>query len=248
MKHDAATGHAELVAAKRNDVVGPRTPKRVFMRVGTRFRERPFVAFAFTDPTACSQGLARACMQAVMSELAARGESELGLVVTLANLPAVHLYTRSASSAKREPGTSMNHLVAALTATLFVVLSLWHFYMAGRPMSGESAAVPSAGGKPLFVPSKRSTLAVGIVLALFAGLVATTAGFVSVGLPQVILVWLSYALAAGLLLRAIGEFKYLGFFKRVRDSQFARMDTWVYSPLCLLLAAGVGHTAWRGGS
>jgi hypothetical protein len=99
----------------------------------------------------------------------------------------------------------------------------------------------------LFVPSRKSTLAVGAVLLLFAGLVAATAGVVSVGLPRVALVWLSYALAAGLLARAVGEFKYVGFFKRVRGSRFARLDSLVYSPLCLLLAIGVAFVARQNG-
>jgi lipopolysaccharide/colanic/teichoic acid biosynthesis glycosyltransferase len=30
--------------------------------------------------------------------------------------------------------------------------------------------------------------------------------------------------------------RYVGFFKRMRDSRFARFDTLVYSPLCLFLA------------
>jgi hypothetical protein len=48
-----------------------------------------------------------------------------------------------------------------------------------------------------------------------------------------------------LLARAIGDFKYLGLFKRVRGSRFATLDTFVYSPLCLLLAAGIATLAWR---
>ena len=60
----------------------------------TRFQNRPFVAFTFTDPGFSRQGLARACMQAAMSELFGQGERELRLVVTLANTPAVRLYTR----------------------------------------------------------------------------------------------------------------------------------------------------------
>ena len=59
------------------------------------------------------------------------------------------------------------------------------------------------------------------------------------GLPHYLLAWACYALALGLLARAIGEFKYVGFFKKVRGSKFARMDTLLYSPVCLLLSAGV---------
>jgi hypothetical protein len=50
---------------------------------------------------------------------------------------------------------------------------------------------------------------------------------------------MSYALALGLLARAMGDFNYVGFFKRVRGTRFARMDTLLYSPLCLALAVGV---------
>ena len=128
----------------------------------------------------------------------------------------------------------------------FVALALWHFYMALKP-HGEGA-VPSVNGRPLFVPSRRATLAVGIVLVLFAGLVAATAGLLAVGLPRAVLSWLSYGLALGLLLRAVGEFRYVGLFKRVRGTKFAVLDTFVYSPLCLLLAAGVALVAFRQGN
>ena len=66
-------------------------------------------------------------------------------------------------------------------------------------------------------------------------------------MPRLALVWLCYGLALGLLARAIGEFNYVGFFKRVRGSRFARLDTLVYSPLCLLLAIGVALVALHAG-
>lgn len=142
----------------------------------------------------------------------------------------------------------MNIPLAPFVCSMFIGLALWHFRMAMLPMKGESGAVPTVDGKPLFVPSRKSTVAVGAVLLLFAGLVAATAGVVSVGLPRVALVWCSYALATGLLARAVGEFKYVGFFKRVRGSRFAKLDSLVYSPLCLLLAIGVALVARQNGA
>jgi GNAT superfamily N-acetyltransferase len=68
----------------------------------TRFQDRPFVAFTFTEPESAGQGLARACMQSAMNELFAQGERELRLVVTLANTPAVKLYTRLGFEFERE--------------------------------------------------------------------------------------------------------------------------------------------------
>ena len=132
---------------------------------------------------------------------------------------------------------------ALVVSAVFVALALWHFGMALLPGSGASGAVPSVEGKPLFVPSRAATVAVGVVLLLFSCLVAATSGALAIGLPHVVLRWLSFALAAGLLVRAVGEFTYVGLFKRVRGSRFATLDTFVYSPLCLLLALGVALVA-----
>jgi hypothetical protein len=40
------------------------------------------------------------------------------------------------------------------------------------------------------------------------------------------------------LFRAAGEFKLVGFSKSVRGTAFATWDTWLFSPLCVLLGAG----------
>lgn len=142
----------------------------------------------------------------------------------------------------------MNKLLPLAVCLAFLGLAVWHFYMALVVASGVTGAVPSVEGKPLFVPTRTATAGVGVVLLLFAVLVAGTARLVSVGLPAVVLSWLSYALAVGLLARAIGEFRYVGFFKRVRGTKFARRDTLLYSPLCLLLAVAVALVAWRHGT
>ncbi len=137
--------------------------------------------------------------------------------------------------------------LALTVCAVFVVLALWHFYLVFASPRGASGAVPSAAGKPLFVPSTRATVAVGIALLGFAVLVAATAGLMPLPLPKLVLVGLCYGLAVGLLARAVGEFKYVGFFKRVRASRFATLDTWLYSPLCLLLAIGVAFVALHRG-
>jgi len=134
-------------------------------------------------------------------------------------------------------------LAAFTTCLAFVILALWHFCMAFLPHTGESTAVPSVDGKPLFVPTRTATLLVGVALLGCAALVATTAGLLRTGVPHRALSWISYALALGLTARAIGDFRYVGLFKKVRGSPFARMDTRFYSPLCLLLAAGVSLVA-----
>jgi hypothetical protein len=113
--------------------------------------------------------------------------------------------------------------------------------MALAPFPRESAAVPYSNGRPLFVPSVTATAAVGLLLC--ALLVVSTAGIVTVGLSPRVLSALCAGLALVLLLRAVGDFRYVGFFKSVRNSRFATMDTWCYSPACLALSIGVAYVA-----
>lgn len=134
--------------------------------------------------------------------------------------------------------------LAIVVCGIFVALSLWHVRMALGSPPGESGAVPSVDSKPLFVPSRASTLLVAVVLLAFAGLVAAASGLLQSGVPPALLTWACHALALGLLARAVGDFRYVGLFKRVRDSRFARLDTWAYSPLCLILAGGVAWVAF----
>ena len=133
----------------------------------------------------------------------------------------------------------MNNALPIIVCSTFIVLALWHFYMAVRSHPGFAAAVPGVDGKPLFMPTKKMTIAVGVALLLFTLLVAATAGLLLPGVPEMLLTWLCYALALALFARAIGDFKYVGFFKRVRDSRFAGLDTLLCLPLCLLLAVDV---------
>ena len=73
--------------------------------------------------------------------------------------------------------------------------------------------------------------------------VSAAAGFITVPVPSSWTTWAAYALALALIGRAIGDFRLVGFFKRVRGSNFARMDTAVYAPLCLLLGVAVFYVA-----
>lgn len=133
---------------------------------------------------------------------------------------------------------AMNSVVFSLIA-VFLGLSLLHFYWLLGGRLGLNAAIPEIDGKPAFQPSATATLVVAIGLALCAWLIAATGGVLSLPLPYSVLSWLTRALALVLLLRAIGDFRLVGFFKRIRGSRFARLDTVLYSPLCLVLAIGV---------
>ncbi|NMK46047.1 DUF3995 domain-containing protein [Achromobacter sp. Bel] len=140
----------------------------------------------------------------------------------------------------------MQVAVAAITCAVFAILSLWHVYWALGGRLAHEAALPFKDGEPLFRPSAVGTFMVGVILMAFAGLAAANGGLLSLDASPAWLRWAGGAVALALVGRAIGDFRYVGFFKRLGEDPFARLDTRVYSPLCMLLAAGMIATIWRG--
>jgi hypothetical protein len=125
---------------------------------------------------------------------------------------------------------------AVVSVTILVLIAATHLYWAMGGRSGKSAAVPERNGLPAFKPGALATLGVAVALLIAAFIIAIQAGLIFKGKFQPYAVVLSVALALVFLARAIGDFRYVGFFKRVVGSRFARLDTWVFSPLCVLLA------------
>lgn len=129
-------------------------------------------------------------------------------------------------------------VIAAALVAIFFLLGAFHVAWAFG-VRNEAGVVPEVGGKPAFRPGPFGTLAVAAALFGCAALIAAVAGWISLPIPVAWLPWLSYALAAAFFGRAIGEFRLVGFFKKVRGTSFARNDTLYYSPLCLGIAIAV---------
>lgn len=137
-------------------------------------------------------------------------------------------------------------IIAGSLIAVFAGISLIHLYWLFGGRVGRLAAIPELDGQPVFQPSVLSTLVVAIGLALCAVVIAGTAEVLTLPLSQTVLAWMTRAFAVVLLLRAIGDFRLVGFFKRVRHTRFARLDTAVYSPLCLALAIGAAIVGFAG--
>lgn len=125
-----------------------------------------------------------------------------------------------------------------LNSLIFIILSLLHIYWAFGGLWGKDLAVPTGKtGQKLFVPSVRSTLIVAVGLLIFA-LCNLSIKFSPV-LPLNPLFLRYGILLIGLvfLIRAIGDFNYVGLMKKHKISDFARQDSLFYTPLCLMLFA-----------
>jgi len=127
-------------------------------------------------------------------------------------------------------------IAGTLAFAILIAIGVVHIYWAGGGRLGRDAAIPTLDGQPVLHPSPPGTVLVAVGLFLMAALVAVRVGWIIVpgvtGMSRVG-AWLLVGVFSA---RAIGDFRYVGFFKRVRDSRFARLDTRVYSPLCVLLA------------
>ena len=135
---------------------------------------------------------------------------------------------------------------AVALAAVLVLIAVLHVHWAVGGRWGRAAAVPARrvvpasarpDERPAFTPTSLATAAVAALVFLAALAPLGAVGLVPLPVPSAFThvgVWLR---AAALLLRTVGDFRYVGVFKRVRGTRFAKLDTRLYTPLCLLLAA-----------
>lgn len=82
-------------------------------------------------------------------------------------------------------------------------------------------------------PRKIDSAIVGLGLFGFGSLYLIHTGLLVWDLPEWLVHIASWIVPGIFLLRAIGEFKYVGFFKKIRSTSFAKRDSKYYAPLCL---------------
>lgn len=132
----------------------------------------------------------------------------------------------------------MSTFFASVLICIFLSIGILHLYWAVGGKKWIDIALPKTGtGQLLFKPGTAETIIVALGLFGFAGIIGTKAHFIS------LILWnenyLSYATALIgflFLIRSIGEFRYVGFFKKIKHTDFGKMDTFYYSPLCFMIA------------
>jgi hypothetical protein len=135
-------------------------------------------------------------------------------------------------------------LFAIPLVVIFAGLSALHAYWALGGRWGSANTVPIVGGRRSFEPSP---LATWVVCALLGIAVAVVAGKVAGIGPAVLRLFFDtgvWGLSLVFLVRAIGNLRTFGFFKTITGTPFAQWDTWLYSPLCLLISLLAARLAW----
>lgn len=119
---------------------------------------------------------------------------------------------------------------------MLAAVSLLHLYWAVGGKTGLKKSIPTtADGRAVLQPGKMACLVVALALAVFAAVFLDKLEFVRIGLPGWANQYGLFVISIIFIVRAIGDFQYVGFTKRIRTTTFGMLDTRYYSPLCLLL-------------
>ena len=132
----------------------------------------------------------------------------------------------------------MTTVIVFIAISLLWFISVLHMYWAFGGRWGTVAVIPVKEGEhqPIFKPRKLGTMLVAVLILLASFMLIFQAGYLESLQTNALSKLGSIICAIVFMIRAIGDFNYLGFFKKIKHSQFARYDTWIYSPLCLFLS------------
>jgi hypothetical protein len=131
----------------------------------------------------------------------------------------------------------MTTIAVFINTTIFIALALLHLYWAlGGKRFSEGVLPVKADNSATFQPGILPTLIVAFGLLGFAGITMASTGIFSDWLSPKIVRYGMYAIAVIFALRAIGDFYYAGFFKKIKNTTFAKKDTQIYTPLCLIIS------------
>jgi hypothetical protein len=131
-------------------------------------------------------------------------------------------------------------MITAILSTILIViftsLGFIHFYWLFGGKWGLEQTLPTKKiGTKAIEPPKFATTIVGIVLVSFGLLYLTNTGLKIFQVPNWIVAYGSWIIPSLFILRAIGDFKYVGFFKKIKNTVFAKADSKWFAPLCLTI-------------
>ncbi|WP_406610817.1 DUF3995 domain-containing protein [Agarivorans sp. JK6] len=134
--------------------------------------------------------------------------------------------------------------LSILVSLIMLFVSILHFYWAFGGKYGLKSAGPRLENKEDFVPSG---YIIFMVACLLLGLSALAIQLINpLEIFEDNVKYFGYFIAFVFVVRAIGDFKYVGFFKKVYNSSFAKLDTKYFSPLILFLGVSYAVLAVYG--
>lgn len=129
-------------------------------------------------------------------------------------------------------------MIALILALIFLLLSLLHLTWAMGSKWGWENSIPSdEKGNKVLSPSKKDCIVVGIGLMIFSGLYVSNYLNTTLLINETVERIALLVVPCIFLLRSIGDFKYVGLFKKVKQTRFGKTDTSLIIPLCVTISA-----------
>lgn len=131
-------------------------------------------------------------------------------------------------------------MIALACAAVLTIAAGFHFYWGLGGRVGYDAAIPRRpGGERLLNPTPSGAYLVGIALIAAAAMLLATAQVRPAPVPSPVLHGAVTLMGTGFVVRGTWFSQYAGLLKSVRTSRFARYDTLLCSPLCLVLGVSM---------
>ncbi|MEJ7823104.1 MAG: DUF3995 domain-containing protein [Chitinophagaceae bacterium] len=128
-------------------------------------------------------------------------------------------------------------IAVIINTVIFILLSLLHFYWAFGGVNWLHEVLPtSSNGVNRMNPGMAATLIVAFGLLLLSIITAGNFGLFNRYFKRKYFSYGALLIAIIFFLRALGDFKFIGFFKTIKSTKFAINDTQIFSPLCLFVS------------
>jgi hypothetical protein len=128
-------------------------------------------------------------------------------------------------------------MAAIILSIIFLSISAIHFYWAMGGKWAINVAIPTTSeGNAPFQPGVIPTLIVAFGLLGFALIALGNIGLFYDFLAKKWINYATYAIIIIFTLRGIGDFKYVGLSRKIKNTNFAKYDKHYFTPLCFLIA------------
>jgi Protein of unknown function (DUF3995) len=132
----------------------------------------------------------------------------------------------------------MDLILSIILATVFFILSAIHIYwgFGGRVAMADAFPTKEDGTSLAKVPGIMASFVVAVGLFFFGLFYLLKGKLLSNVLPCYINEYGYWVIGFMFSLRALGDFKYVGLFKKIKATPFGIKDTNIYTPLCIFIS------------
>lgn len=136
------------------------------------------------------------------------------------------------------------NLFIFINSTIFLLLAVLHFYWASGGQWGIQGAIPDIWMDTFLDQKNRivtaiATVIVALGLVIFSIVMSSNYFDLSICIDEHRIDLATRIIGGIFILRAIGDFRFVGIFKNDSKSKFATNDSKYYVPLCLYLGVSI---------